>query len=347
MSLFRTSLSAVAKPAAAPSLRAALPRQSLRGFADQAPRQPSSSSSNLPLILGVAGLSGLGYYAYTGGIGGGSLNKATKSAPGDSGALAGALNPKEFKEFVLKEVKPYNHDSATYVFELPDNAVSGMRVASAVVVKGAGDGITDKEGKQVIRPYTPVTEPDTPGHIDFLIKRYGDGNMSQHIHKLKPGDKLAIKGPIDKFQYKPNTFENVGMIAGGTGITPMWQVIQAIAKDPQDKTNVTLVYTNKTDSDILLREQFDQLAAKDSRFKIVYGVDKASSKLGQDSFKGYVTPEIISKHMPAPGKADKVKVFVCGPPPQVEAICGAKGPKGSQGDLKGLLADAGYQPDQV
>lgn len=45
--------------------------------------------------------------------------------------------------------------------------------------------------------------------------------------------------------------------------------------------------------------------------------------------------------------ADKIKLFVCGPPPQVEAISGGKGPKGSQGELKGILADLGYQPDQV
>lgn len=235
----------------------------------------------------------------------------------------------------------------SFVFELPDGLVSGMQVASAVLIKGAGEGVKDKDGKDVIRPYTPVSSPDTPGHIDFLIKRYENGAMTKHIHSLKPGDALAIKGPIDKFQYKPNTFEQIGMIAGGSGITPMWQVIQCIASNPSDKTNVTLLYTNKTDKDILLREKFDELAAKDSRFKVVYGLDKKPRSMGGDSFEGYVTPEHISKFMPSPGKADKIKLFVCGPPGQVEVVCGMKGPKGSQGELKGLLADAGYQPDQM
>ena len=44
---------------------------------------------------------------------------------------------------------------------------------------------------------------------------------------------------------------------------------------------------------------------------------------------------------------DKIKIFVCGPPPQVEALSGGKGPKGSQGELKGLIADLGYAPSQV
>lgn len=172
--------------------------------------------------------------------------------------------------------------------------------------------------------------------------------MTEHIHSLKPGDSLAIKGPIPKWPYKANEFEEIGMIAGGTGITPMWQVMQQIASDPSDKTRVTLVYTNKSEADILLREKFDALAKTDSRFKVVYGLDASAKTPFQGlEFQGYVTPEIISKYMPSPGKADKVKVFVCGPPPQVEAISGGKGPKGSQGELKGLLADAGYQPDQI
>jgi cytochrome-b5 reductase len=92
--------------------------------------------------------------------------------------------------------------SFSFVFELPDNKAPGMRVASAVVVKGAGEGVKDKEGKPVIRPYTPTTSPDTTGHLDLLIKKYPNGAMTSHIHGLKPGDKLAIKGPIDKFEVR-------------------------------------------------------------------------------------------------------------------------------------------------
>lgn len=243
-----------------------------------------------------------------------------------------------------------SHCHHSFVFELPDGLSSGLSVASAVVVKGSGEGVKDKDGKPVIRPYTPVTAPDTKGHIDFLIKHYQGGAMTDHIFKLQPGDNLAIKGPIPKFPYKRNEFEEIGMIAGGTAITPMWQVIQQISSDKEDKTKVTLVYTNKSEKDILLREKFDELAKSDPRFKIVYGLDqlpKGFTSTNKDAFEGYVTPELISQHMPKPGNADKIKLFVCGPPPQVEAVCGGKGPKGSQGELKGLLADAGYQPSQI
>ena len=99
-----------------------------------------------------------------------------------------------------------------------------MTTASAVIFKGAGEeGLKDKDGKQVIRPYTPVTTPATQGHMDFLIKKYKDGAMTNHVHNLKPGQTISIKGPIPKFPYKANEFEHIGMVAGGSGITPMWQ----------------------------------------------------------------------------------------------------------------------------
>ncbi len=107
----------------------------------------------------------------------------------------GALNKDQFVEFTLKEIKPYNHDSATLVFELPDGKKPGMNVASAVVVKAVGDGLKDDKGKDVIRPYTPITSPDTEGHMDFLVKKYPGGLMTTHMHSMKPGDKLGIKGP--------------------------------------------------------------------------------------------------------------------------------------------------------
>lgn len=168
--------------------------------------------------------------------------------------------------------------------------------------------------------------------------------MTKHIHSMKPGDKLAIKGPIPKWPYKANEFDEIALVAGGSGITPMWQVMQQIASDPKDKTKVTLLYSNKSESDILLREEFDKLAKTDERFKVVYGLDKAPK--GWTGFEGYVTPEILTKYLPLPAKAEKVKIFVCGPPPQVESISGNK-VKGEQGPLKGLLADLGYTESQV
>lgn len=344
----RPVLSSSLGQAARSSLRSKAP--AVRQYATEAGKP--SGGSNLPLVLALGGVAGLGAWYGLGGFddpkkASNKIQEKGKEAVDQAkGAVeGGALNKDQFVEFTLKEIKPYNHDSATLVFELPDGKKPGMGVASAVVVKAVGDGLKDDKGKDVIRPYTPITSPDTAGHMDFLVKKYPGGKMTTYMHSMKPGDKLGIKGPIAKFPYKANEFESIGMIAGGSGITPMYQVMQDIASNPSDKTKVTLIYSNKTEQDILLREQFDELAKKDDRFTIVYGLDKLPK--GFNGFEGYVTEDLITKHLPKPELASKAKIFVCGPPPQVEAISGGKGPKGSQGELKGLLAKLGYEADQV
>lgn len=91
------------------------------------------------------------------------------------------------------------------MFELPSDEASLLPIASCVVVKSASDSPTPLLGnneKPIIRPYTPISPSDQEGEFTFLIKRYDAGKMSQHIHTLKPGEKLAIKGPITKIPYE-------------------------------------------------------------------------------------------------------------------------------------------------
>jgi hypothetical protein len=49
------------------------------------------------------------------------------------------------------------------------------------------------------------------------LKNYEKGVMSSHIHHLKVGDKLSMKGPFPKLAYTANMKKSIGMVAGGTG----------------------------------------------------------------------------------------------------------------------------------
>ena len=90
-----------------------------------------------------------------------------------------------------------------FIFELAEDQASLLPVTSCVVVKSSDpEALKDDKGKPVIRPYTPISPPDVPGELTFLVKKYPEGKASKYIHELKPGDSLAIKGPIPKFPYK-------------------------------------------------------------------------------------------------------------------------------------------------
>jgi NAD(P)H-flavin reductase len=80
--------------------------------------------------------------------------------------------------------------------------------------------------------------------------------MSQHLDRLRLGDKVDVKGPVGRFLYEGREMaeiggrplphvERLGMLAGGTGITPMYQLVQAILRDPQDATRCSLLFANR------------------------------------------------------------------------------------------------------
>ena len=169
--------------------------------------------------------------------------------------------------------------------------------------------------------------------------------MSTHIFNLKPGETLDVKGPITKYPWAPNKHDHVSLIAGGTGITPMWQLIRAIFNNPEDKTKVTLIFGNVTKEDILLKEEFDSIEnTYPNRFRAFYVLDNPPE--GWEQGKGHITKDLLKTLLPEP-KDGNLKVFVCGPPGLYKAISGVKPKPSEQGEVEGYLKELGYSKEQV
>jgi len=151
-----------------------------------------------------------------------------------------------------------------------------------------------------------------PRSIDALLNHfqaYEKGNISRHVSLLKIGDKLKIRGPKGKFVYTPDLSRELGMIAGGTGITPMLQIIRAALKNPADKTRISLIYANVNPEDILLKAELDELASTHPvRFTAFYVLNNPPA--GWTGGSGFVTKDQIEKHLPS--SSHDVKVLLCG-----------------------------------
>lgn len=108
------------------------------------------------------------------------------------------------------------------------------------------------------------------------------------------------------------------MLAGGTGITPMLQLIRAIIKDPTDNTQTSLLFANQTEKDILLRDELDDIAKNHpNKLKLWYTVDTSSD--GWTYSTGFINADMIKDHM-FPPSPDTI-VLMCGPGPMINFAC--------------------------
>ncbi|EIN14232.1 cytochrome-b5 reductase [Punctularia strigosozonata HHB-11173 SS5] len=317
-----------------------------RTFARRFATVPPKKDSNLPYYLLGGGVAGLSLYLYLDWDNRKAVFEKVDQDAQKSKDPISVFDSKEFRDFKLKRTEPCNHNTTKYVFELPENAPSKLPVSSCVLFRASdAESLQTKDGKPVVRPYTPTSPSDLPGEMEFIVKRYENGAMSQYLHTLKPGDSLAIKGPLLKFPYKMNEYDEIGMVAGGSGITPMYQVLQHALADPSNKTKFTLLFGNVEERDILLKEEFDKLKKKHpDTFEIIHVLGTPPE--GWKGPSGFITKELMQKHFGGPEKQDKIKILVCGPPAQVAAVAGKKeGMK--QGPLGGALKELGYEESQV
>lgn len=252
-------------------------------------------------------------------------------------ASVSPLSPKEFRSYPLGEIIPVTHDTSIYRFTLQPGTSLDLPVASCLVTKA------NINGKDEIRPYTPISQSLAQGHFDLLVKSYPDGVMSKHFASLKPGDNVEFKGPFEKFAYQTNMKREIGMIAGGTGLTPMLQVCRKILSLPRDATNITLVFCNSTENDILLKSELDKMQLLFPNFKVHYVVSRPSESWRGRS--GYIDAELLKTTMPFP--SDNHMILVSGPSGFMKHVSGDKNPDKSQGELSGLLKELGYDEKQV
>lgn len=181
------------------------------------------------------------------------------------------------------------------------------------------------KGNESFKPYSPIKVEDYS--LTFIIKNYEQGNVSKFISEKNVNDTLEIQFPFSKGEFKD--ISDVLMIAGGTGITPMLQILY---NSKMGKNNFTLLFYNKSDEDIFYAKELDELA------NVFYFVEKGSHLIGKPSLQNIkeVTNNKMYKY-----------VYVCGPPGMMECVCGKKNPDKSQGELKGILKELGYNENNV
>lgn len=160
-----------------------------------------------------------------------------------------AVVPYEWQEFEIVKIEELNASAYCYTFKIKDSQVLGIKIGQHIIVKQTVNG------RVVTRQYTPVSEVSKRGSFEFVIKIYPNGKLTSLIKDWKVGDWIPCRGPFGEFSYQANSYKHILMLAAGTGIAPMFQIIREIIENEDDMTFIKLFYASKSISDILFREE--------------------------------------------------------------------------------------------
>lgn len=266
------------------------------------------------------------------------------------------LDPAKYTPLILTQRQRLTPDTDRFRFQLNRPRYDSQEpetLVDQIIQRGSWAVDVKDHLVQTFRTYSPVEyqmgeEVDEvtgsrEGYLDLVVKRYPNGSLSRFLHSTKVGDQVEVRGPILTWPWHSGRYRNIYMIAGGTGIAPMYQIIDRAMKEGD--TKISLLYGSKRPRDIIYQQQLDQLVKKygKERLEIRYLVDKADGTEMQRGVPDRHTVDVFLK-----GFEQKDVVLVCGPDKMLQNVCGKRPVGGSeQGPLGGVLKELGYRSDQV
>lgn len=207
------------------------------------------------------------------------------------------------------KTKPAAQDTAiATVTRLSDSTTSFTLTATPDFLPGQYVNI-QVPGTPHQRAYSFSSAPGAAA--GFLVRNIPGGQMTGFLAEAQPGQAVTYTGPIGSF-YLRDVKRPVLMLAGGTGLAPFLSMLEHLATAGSAQP-VHLVYGVTHDHDLVLIVQLDEIASRLPQFSYVTVVADAASNHPK---KGWVTQHLDLAHL----HGGAVDVYLCGPPPMVDAV---------------------------
>ncbi len=173
------------------------------------------------------------------------------------------------------------------------------------------------------RAYSICSALDDAATVAVTVKRIAGGRVSTHLHeRLAVGDVLPVLGPSGDFTVAPDPAARraLVLIAGGSGITPIMAITRAVlAREPDSQ--VTLIFGNRTASDIIFLPDLDALQAQHGARLVVRHVLERGEP---DTLATIGRLDRVTVAAELDAVADRVDadshVYVCGPAPAMAEV---------------------------
>jgi nitrate reductase (NAD(P)H) len=233
------------------------------------------------------------------------------------------LDSRVWHKTLLQSKKKVSWDTRIFRFKLDhDDQALGLPTGQHLMIR-LRDPVTREA---IIRSYTPISQTTQKGYCDVLIKVYADtpdragGKMTKALDAIPIGHWVDFKGPIGKFEYlgrglcavngKERKVKRFFMICGGSGITPIFQVLRAVMQDKEDTTHCTVLNGNRLVEDILCREELDAFA-KDNKDKCKLLYTLTQGPEDWEGLRGRIGAPLFKEHCVR--EEGESLVLICGP----------------------------------
>ncbi|PWV11149.1 putative NADH-dependent fumarate reductase [Trypanosoma cruzi] len=237
-----------------------------------------------------------------------------------------ALSKDKWTSVVVRESRSgerFGTGSRVLRFNLPGALQrSGLYLGQFIAIRGEWDG------QQLIGYYSPITLPDERGVISILAR--GDkGTLKEWISAMRPGDSVEIKScggiliernPAKKqFLFHGHVIRQFGLIAGGSGVAPMLQIIRAALERPFVDTteSIRLVYTAEEYEELTYRELLHHYSKENpDKFSVEFSLNNPPE--GWTGGVGFVDRPSLRKTLQPP--SNDLLIAICGPPAMQRAM---------------------------
>ncbi len=159
-------------------------------------------------------------------------------------------------------------------------------------------------------PIGIASSPMDKAFLEFTVKRYPDGLVTNALHNCRLGDSIGVRGPLgNSFPMEKMEGKNVVIVGGGFAFTTLRSTIKYMLHEENRAkfSNLILVYGARSPGELLYKDELKEWEARDD-IETHITVDKGDENWkGQEGF----VPTVLEQVAPSPNNAI---VLVCGPP---------------------------------
>jgi propane monooxygenase reductase subunit len=170
-------------------------------------------------------------------------------------------------------------------------------------------------GTERTRAFSMANTSESDHRLEFMIKIYPGGHFSGLLSdRLKPGDRLEVRGPFGVFMMREHSDADLVFIRGGAGRAPIWSLLNSMAERRIDR-NVSHYYGARTRRDRLYLDEIEALPERLKDFRVVPALSEPSSEDEWDRETGFIH-DVVDR---LEGDLTGHEGYLCGPPPMIDA----------------------------